>query len=468
MPNVNLTALGPRIITGRVPNSVTFLLTKRPVLPRYDYIEDLVVDQDYAPTTDFSGFIHHFSQVRQAILRILWRNGVLIGPTVIDNLLYSALKDPTVASPVLKVLSVIEDVGLHRPGFVLYPIHSFGIAGWGLLGFITGRRLNFIDKISGIALTPQVNNEDELVKFLKAATTKLKMKRKIAIADISNHETRGILKWLLYNPLLLVKCRTFSQEYFENQFLLVIKLKLATTLVSMLYSMQKKSNANRVYSTSAINNFPTLDIRHYLVFQVNPKKQSTFDVRRIPMNLRSAELAELSELNIQLNLLAWKRSALAERLSKAIMKFERSYMENCVGIDQVTPTIKVYRKIYLALEYFRRSFRSSSKVEDQIVTLATAFEILLIDSSRSQMNSITDALKILLKGIRGGPVMVSAARRLYKLRNQSVHAGKCSGEPNWRRCRLAFIHAFLVIFGKLTKMGTMGTTSTPMQDVIRS
>jgi len=84
-------------------------------------------------------------------------NKVFLGISVIDQMLFDSLRYAADPDPVRLLFKRIKDYGLHRPGFVLYPLHSFGILGMGFVSFITKGRLSFTDKEAGIAIFPQSN-----------------------------------------------------------------------------------------------------------------------------------------------------------------------------------------------------------------------------------------------------------------------------------------------------------------------
>ncbi len=464
-----LIALAGQVTTQQLRNSSAFLISKRPALSGYEDVEDLALALAENPDPVLKGFEHHFKTARNAILRKLWSKGVLIGISVVESLLFSALCDSSVADPVAEVFRRIKDFGLHRPGFVLYPLHSFGIVGFGLLGFLTGKRLRFIDEKVGIAIAPQANSEDELLRFLKVATEKLKMKKRLPLDTIEHYLRSGVFKWLLRNPLLIVKCKTFSQQYFENQRLLKIKLKLATTLVTMLHGMQKPRDDSRIYSTSSMNNFETLDIKHYIIFEAAPHGRPRFKAQRVPMNLSRAELSEISELNVELNPIEWnRRPKVFGQIAKALETVERGYMEHCVGSRVETPASRVFRKTYLALDYFRRSFRSSGRSEDGIINLAISFEVLLTDYYDEKVGRrIKGRVTRLLRGVAGSRKMTQAVWELSDIRNKSVHTGVAPAEPDWQQCRLAFIHAFVGLTGHFPRLSKLPVaTNAPIGELI--
>jgi hypothetical protein len=295
------------------------------------------------------------------------------------------------------------------------------------------------------------------------------MKKRLPIDTIEHYLRGGVLKWLLYNPLLVLKVKTFSQQYFETQRLLTIKLRLATTLMTMLHGMQKSRDDARIYSTSSMNNFETLDIKHYLIFESAAHGQRKFNVQRVPMNFSRAELSEISELNVELNPTEWaRRPKTFARLADALGVVERGYMEKCVGSRAETPASRVFRKTFLALDYFRRSFRSSAKKEDGIINLAIAFETLLTDYYAGDVGRrIRRRVRLLLKGVTGSRKMLKAVEAVSELRNKSVHTGAAAVEPDWQQSRLAFIHSFLTLVANFPKLDHLpSSTNAPIGAII--
>jgi Na+-transporting NADH:ubiquinone oxidoreductase subunit NqrD len=72
----------------------------------YEDVEDLAIAISENRDAALNGFEYHFRLVRNAILRTLWANGVLIGISVVESLLFSAIADPRIADPTAEVFSV--------------------------------------------------------------------------------------------------------------------------------------------------------------------------------------------------------------------------------------------------------------------------------------------------------------------------------------------------------------------------
>ncbi len=82
-------------------------------------------------------------------------------------------------------------------------------------------------------------------------------------------------RWLEANPLLIAGVTSISGFYYENEFLLLGRVRALTTSIVMLATLQPPSD-NRgaiLFSSSSLNNFETRDIRHYLLLS---------DARQVP------------------------------------------------------------------------------------------------------------------------------------------------------------------------------------------
>jgi hypothetical protein len=67
-------------------------------------------------TKDLKGFEYHFNVVRKQVLQILRSHSVFIGASIVDDLLFTAIRDSGVSAPVKSVLKIIHDNGMHKLG----------------------------------------------------------------------------------------------------------------------------------------------------------------------------------------------------------------------------------------------------------------------------------------------------------------------------------------------------------------
>jgi len=259
---------------------------------------------------------------------------------------------------------------------------------------------------------------------------------------------------------MAVRARVFSGTYYENQQFLVVKLKTATSLLFMMAALQRgfKGTKTEVWgSTRRVNNFQTLDIHHYFVFE-RPVKGKKLNTKCIPMNVRGDELSDLSALPIDISPKRWSnRIRLINELAALLANVETNYMKLHVLGDGLGTKAKAYLKIFGALSYFRRSFKSRGDTNEQIVNLAVAFEVLLTPKyAKGVGKRVERRIKLGLRGIKGSRRLQQATRDLYTVRSEVVHEGASSIQYDLSCGQEAFVY---VLLGIARKLGRLPTTS---------
>jgi len=412
--------------------SVSFLLEHRDSLANYKNIEDFVLrDEEFTTTTNvdpkiLQGCEYHFLQVRNAILRKLRIRNFYLGASVLDEVFFQILTSSYVVDPIKETLEVIRDSGVLRPGFVLYPIHSFGVIGGGLISSFTPAEIDFFIPELGLIVTPQTNSYETSIKFIKKGMHYLDIKKRLK-TDLIEHWIRSRpLKWLERNPLLIVRMHNFPGEYYENQLFIVNKLRIAIVSLMMLNSIQDfiSSKEGFLFSSARTNNWETFDIKHYLVFYPKPhSNELTGDC--VPMNVNRFTLSELSELPIEIDPKFWRyRTNLKTAIIQTVISVEKGFYRYSFGAKRENNKSRVYRKIFRSFEFFRRSFRKTDDVGEQIINLAVAFEILLTDFyTRGTAKKILDRLSKLLRGVKGVRKFKKSVSDLFEMRGQYVHSG---------------------------------------------
>ena len=431
----------------KISESIEFIKNNHSLLSGYSGVEDFVIDAyDYADQKKL-GIIHHLVNVRARLARKLWQAEIFIGVSVLDDLLFSLFRHNSTEDPIVELLNLINNYGLHHPGFVIYPIHSFGILGLGLGRFFTEQSPYFVDKETGIAISPQSNSKKTSIEFIEGTISKLKLVYKLPY-DLLEHFLRSrSLDWFEKNPLLITKVNSFTDGYYENQFLITTKLRLTTSLIYLLSSLSN-NNLNDKYkftSSSSLNNYQTLDINHYLVFQKPINGKKAFNLNCIPMNISQPELVELSDLNIEINPKEWKeRNKLAKRIKNAIRKVQNGYFANCITNSNKSSLSRVYNKIYTSLKYFKRSHKSSLFFDESVINLAMAFEILLTDYyAAGVFDRLINILSILLKGVKGKQDFIDSIKTLFQMRGSIVHTGTNSKKIDLQICYKAYAIVFI-------------------------
>jgi hypothetical protein len=295
-----------------------------------------------------------------------------------------------------------------------------------------------------------------LIDFLQNAAKRLGVSRRVPIDSMEHYERMKVLKWLTHNPLLGVKVRTFAGEHYENQAFIVIKLKIATSAIFMLSALESSLAARSVSWTSTrnVNNFQTLDISHYIIFEPAPKSKGVFEARRIPMNVSATELAEITAVPVRITPGAWmKRKKFIGRICSALLTAESNYLNAILNPRNETAPFRMHRKLFESLTYFRRSFRLTSDPGETYVNLAVAFEVLLTGSYAKGVESrIKKRLSKALEGVKGSRALNSAAKNLYKARSEVVHTGSTSTVVDVQMVRRAFVHAFVCMVEKVHRI----------------
>lgn len=463
-------ALQNEIEDKTTSKSLQFLLNRRDVLNPYSNLEEYAFSAPSPLPKELKGFEYHFIVVRNQILRVLRSHELFIGSSVIDDLFFTAVKDHSEPHPVNATLRIIQGSGIHKPGFVIYPLHSFGVAGVGILETLGKQRFDFIIPYAGLAVRAQTNSLERTVQFLTEAAKQFGIARRIPTDSLEHYERLSALRWLTHNPLLVVRVQTFSAEYYENQAFVVIKLKFATSLIFMLSSLES-GVARKGHSwtgTRSINNFQTLDIKHYVVFEPRPRNSKAFESRRVPMNVSATELAELTAVPVDITRGTWmRRKRFVRRICMTLAKVEEGYLKAFLHPKDSSSACRIYRKLFSALAYFRRSFRLTSDVGEAYVNLAVAFEVLLTDGYAPGVDQrIRRRIRRALKGLKGNRALNSAASELYRARSEIVHTGRTKRNVNVQNVRQAFIHAFAYVVDRVAALPT--TTNNPIDTILGS
>jgi hypothetical protein len=450
--------------TKNAHGSISFLSIRRGILDKYQTFDDFIYDLAADPRPpDLSGFDHHLVVVRDAVLRVLRSNMVFVGPSVIEELVFDAFKgNAPGADPLTWLFETVRDAGLHEPGLLIFPLHSTGILGFGFArGFARGLHKGDIETEfaipdAGLVFSPQTNSVAGTVRLIKRTEEHLGLKRGVPEDSLQHHMRISTTAWLTRNPLLLVRTRVFSGSTYENQRFLLLKLRTSTSLLLFLASLERAMRGRKLpswTSSQTTNNWQTLDIHHYLVYQPSGRRGRQYVGKRIPMNLDLTDLSEVSGIGVDFNPQVWtKRPKITARLIAALSTVERGFLKHeMIGSD---PGVKgrVYRKLFSSLGYFRRSFRPLSRYEDRCVNLAIAFETLLTDSYGAPRDTINRRAKLALASVPNAANLRRAAKKVYETRNSIVHTGTANLRPDLPLAQTAFTHCFLAVVEGLHRL----------------
>ncbi len=374
-----------------------------------------------------------------------------IGVSVLDEVLFQNFSKSTNKNPIIATLETIRDSGVLHPGVVVYPLHSLGIIGGGILQSYTQASVNFFIPKINIIVSPQTNSFKKSIDLINSAANQLGIKRKLPLDLIEHWHRSRLLKWIENNPLLVARIHSFPGSYYENQHFIINRLKTATTSLLMLNSFQKFTSTREgfLFSSSRTNNWETLDIRHYLLLYPKPYTRSlTGDCT--PMNLNKATLAELSEVPAELDPKFWgRRTKISNEIIQMLLNIESGYYKYNYSRYRTGNHARIYRKMFKSIEFFRRSYRKKDDKGEAILNIAVAFEILLTDNfARGITGKIINRAKRLLKGTRGFRLFSTSVEELFKCRGEYVHTGFLVNPLSIETCQVAYIFT-LLNFSKL-------------------
>lgn len=437
-----------------VQDSVAFLTGNAPALQSFSDLEDIAeaaYDRD-PPDTTAKAAAHHLLTIRAEVARQLWKHDLFVGVTTLDELLLHHIVNGS-TDPILATLQTLRAAQLNKPGMLVFPLHSFGIYAAGLLQPFRGESLSLVNRSQGFAVIPQTNKLEKTIDRLTLVGNEIGATKQID-GDLIRHLRRSRdAKWLEFNPLLVIAVRSVSGMYYENEFLFLGRVRAVTASLVMLAALQPRGQNNdaTLFSSSRINNWQTLDIHHYITLTVGRGK--LYEGRAIPIHQRRA-VVELSDLAIEIDPRFWgRRPGLASKVYQAVDDLYRGYMSYSLGAAKDTSRGRVFRKLFEAVSYFRRSYTGKGEGWTAVVSLATAFEMLLTDSYESGVaKRLRRRTQALLKGVRGTAAYQQAVEDLYHCRSATVHSG-VSPDLNLGPAREAFVLTFCALVNRLPTLG---------------
>lgn len=421
-------------------DSYKYLAAHRAILEAFDSFDDMVWASANSPTKELTAYEFHFVKIRNELLKALWSKTVYLGRTLAEEIIFAAIKIND-APFHEKIVSIIETNNLHEPGLIVYPLSSFGIYGAGFGEFFGSTRTSVEMPEQGVILYPQANNDNLIYQRIKRALKSFSITGSLDADSLAHYLKSRPLKWVHQNPIMLVHARAFQWDYFANHFAIKLKLILAKGYVIFLnLNSSRELNDYTFTSTSKVNNWETLDIKHYLILQPKMSDKASYDVKCIPMNAEPNEMADLSELSIDLDPKEWaKRKPFASNLKQVFNTVETGIILNCYFSNKDKNHTKVFSKLKNSISYFNKSFRKADKHHESIVMLSIAFETLLLDNySRGIGSKLDKRVRLAVKGTKGCKKYWKKIGQLYDARCEIVHAGETQMEIDLKLCQEAF------------------------------
>lgn len=451
-----LSIVSPRQIpqTPAVPKklagSSTYLASKRDVLKAHECIDDLAVAYFEGGESDkaISGILHHLIEIRSFLMRLLWSHEVFLGKSLVDDIVYNLVRDGSV-DVVTDFLQFVRRKQLHTGGLAVLPLHSFGIAGAGLAPLVKSAPPWVLLKEFGIAILPQSNNYESTKASLEEVANLLGTRRHVDGESLDHFHRSRSLDWLERNPLLVVTIRQLQDGYYENEVFIRSRLSFCRTLMYMIHALQQQQETRGLvadFSTSIVNNWQTLDLHHYLIFQSKGGRKKMFETKCVPTHSAPAVLVELSELVAQFDPSKWhRRRKRLTQVFEGLRFFERLYL-GCFPLKGQSTLACVLQKLFNSLFYFTRSYRPSHVTFDETVYLAVAFEGMLTDHfSPGTDRVIKRRVALALRGVPGVRKMSENVRKIMWRRNEEVHHGQpdANNAPDLALGRETFVLVFL-------------------------
>ena len=452
---------GRRTRAGKtVAEASAFLDERRAQLKRFATTEELgEAAYDDPPDPDARALVVHLEEIRNALIDELWARQIFIGPEMMDDLLFGAVADQATPDPVLAVLGFLRDRRANRPGMVLFGLHTFGIVGAGLVR--GGRRVEFVHSGWGMAMSPQTNNVVKSVNFFERAREAFGVRKRVPFELIA-HWRRSRAPWLERNPLLAMRIVSQRGSYYDAEWPITTRLRATTALTAMIAVFQPPPTDRfaALMSSSHTNNWETLDIHHYLVLYDNPGTPGELDGDAVPIQARGAALAELSELNVQLDP-SWRarRRRVFVEIEQAVGEAFSGYLRYRSGRSGESTKARTYKRAFESLDYFRRSFARGGTTWAATVSLATAFEMLLTDHYAGGIDkTLARRTGLLLSGVRGRVSYQQAVRDVYQARSDIVHAGSGTAVQELIEAQRAYALVFAKLVPRIAKLSQRSAT----------
>lgn len=441
--------------TKALTTSEGYLRSKNNLLAGYDSVELLVTDEGGDPN-DVKGIQHHLVAIRAAVAKAIWAREIYIGVSVLDEFVLHAAKTgtPDICG---SVVDLLRNARACQPGFVLYPLTEFGMRLPPMFGSSSKLKNHAVFAAAGFAVCSQANGLERALQNIRTMARKLGVKAPVNREDVEPY-SRSNLRWLTSNPLMLVKLASHTGAYYENQFIYTLKIRISSAIAVMLHALSVDAGheVDRFESSAHVNNYETLDIRHYLIGEGPTSGKGPISLQRVPMNVGTMELARLSDLAVTLDseALAGARSKRWERMIVPLLKsVEDGYLNHVNLSSKDVVKSRVYRRLVTALDWYRQSFGSRANEQESVVALAVAFETLLTDFYAKGVSArIERRVGICLKGVPGVQDYKNSVMSVFHARGEIVHSGDFTKRADIRRAQAAFARCFCAVARKLSSL----------------
>lgn len=396
-------------------------------------VSHIVFFQDYHQEREdgpYSKILYALDLISNRVMKLFAQDNLYVSSSLVASVVLTFVSDNSRNMFRYALADFFFKVKNYDSGFLIFPLYNFGVSLDDRLAFSVLRARNRSIEVSvdingsNITLSPQTNSYEKSIKLIESYSKKINGHANIDV-DLIRHFIRSRpLRWLERNPVLFIEFKSFSMSYYENTFWIKQKILFATAFVAACYvlSVNKSSSSKfNVFNSSSVNNFETLDFKHFLLFESRSNKE--YEALCVPWFVKNNERIELSDLNIMYGIGASSKTRLVKRLINDTNEaFE--FIENQYLLKLFSDKTDVFKKIYLSLYYFKKSFTASSTKEFAIISLAMAFEILLTDEYMTPLiYYIIERVDCLLYGNRRKRNYVDSVLKICKIRGECVHTG---------------------------------------------
>lgn len=396
-------------------NAVQKIIRNKLDFEGYSSFEDWYVESSEVNETETDKVIVALNQIKKYFDFKLRKKDCYISSNALDQIIFYCIKNSTTHSFVADVFNEIQINNLTQKSIVIFPIHNFGFQFFGVKNFFNRSFTSLI--YEDFQVSTQTNSIEKTKQLINSFSKK-HLKKTLDYGNLHHFYLSRNLKWLERNPLLLFSFNFSQLQPFENQAIIMEKLAHITNqlyFVSVLRS--DNSHLGKLFSTKMINNWETLDLKHFLT--INGFNQSMFCK---PIHYKYDLLFNEMHLNIDLlaktqRIVKWEREAL--KCLDTVFEGNKNYL--LTGNNNLI----IYHKISNSLKYFRRSVKSINE-EDKIININIAIEALLLDNEGDKVAKIFERLNKSLKYYRGRKECLEYVNRAIKERNNIVHQAKFS------------------------------------------
>lgn len=365
----------------RLHNAIQRLTRKRAYFAQFSNFNDWVeTETSQGNDAVIDAELPFFKDIYDHVMASFWRQQIFVSPSFLELIIFDALLNAVASNLLTYINSAIKASGLTRDSVVIFPLHSFGFASRDFQ--IYRRRHPAYAQREDFRLYSQSNSLDSTIDniFGYLDAIKLPNRSKLDPETIRHYYRSRNMKWLEQNPILISKFRFSQWPLRDNVSVIREQITFVTTKIFFMKVLLDARSLTLgkypAFSTRNVNNFETLDIRHFLTVA---SAKGAAEFLSIPIHARNTFIFDDTNLNFVLDMDAHRGFKWGKRVFTAVDTVRAGAIQ-----FRATKTgeFAKYAMLSNSLRYFRRAVRSYN-AEDRAVDLNTAFEIILLDKNDS-------------------------------------------------------------------------------------